>query len=186
MPVIDEQSGTGCEDRTGTAPAAGAADARDSARTGAIRNGGAACFTVMVLLLVMGMIGVITALAYPKMHSMFDSANVRTARDRVQAYLNSARAVAVQNGRTSVFHSTAQVIWVTADSQGTQTTYLNKIALNTVYGVTMTATADSVVYTGHGIAMSLGHNDTLSLSKNGKTQQVCIGGLGTISIGTCP
>ena len=141
---------------------------------------------MMELLIVVAMIGIISGFAYSKMHSLFDSANVRGARDRIQAYLNGARAISEQMGRTSVFHSTAQVIWVTADSQGTQVTYLNKIALNTAFGVTVTATVDSVVYTGHGFAMALGHNDTLSISKNGKTQQVCVGGLGTISIGTCP
>jgi prepilin-type N-terminal cleavage/methylation domain-containing protein len=137
-------------------------------------------FTILEVLVVMVMASTVMALAMPKTHGFYSAAVSSSARDRVQSYVGAARAVTVQSGRTSVFHSAHNRIWVTADSAGAQLIYRPTIRLDSEYNVALTAGADSVVFDGRGIAQNLSSSDLISVVRDGVVHTVCVSALGAI------
>ena len=75
-------------------------------------------FTLVELATIAVLIVLILAAAFPKVHSAYSAETVREARYLTEAYLTTARAASVQKGRTTVFHSAGQRVWVTTDSSG--------------------------------------------------------------------
>lgn len=137
-------------------------------------------FTILEILVVMVMASTVMALVMPKTHSFYTTAITSSARDRVQSYVNAARAVAVQSGRASVFHSVNGSIWVTADSSGTQVIFRPTIRLDSAYKVALAADADSVVFDGRGIAQNLSTSNLISVSKDGVAHTLCVSALGAV------
>jgi len=119
------------------------------------------------------------------MHSAYSAETVREARYLTEAYLTTARAASVQKGRTTVFHSAGQRVWVTTDSSGVQVPYRAAVRLDSAYNVTMTASRDSIVFNGRGIAVGLSGSQTITLSKTGITKSICVSALGAILQGGC-
>ena len=142
-------------------------------------------FTLVELLTVAMLVTIILAAVFPKVHSAYSSETVREARYVALAYVTTARAVSLQKGLTTVFHSANQRVWVTADSNGVQVSYRPVVKLDSVYSVAMSASGDSIVFNGRGIAVGLGGSQTISVSKDGVTKSICISALGAILQGGC-
>jgi len=146
---------------------------------------GEAGFTLVEVLIVAVMIVLILGMAFPRVHQAFTAETVRNAQYAAQAYVTTARAVSLQKGRTTVFHSAGQRIWVTTDSNGVQVQYRPAVRLDSAYGVTLTATRDSILFNGRGIAVGLSASQTVTLSKDGITKSICVSALGALLKGGC-
>ncbi len=144
------------------------------------RGRGEAGFTLAELMIVAVMIVLILALAFPRVHRAFAAETVRNAQSEAQAYVTTARALSLQKGQTTVFHSAGQKIWVTTDSSGLQVTYRPAVRMDSTYGVTLTATRDSILFNGRGIAVGLSASQTIALSKDGITKSLCVSALGAV------
>jgi len=142
-------------------------------------------FTLVELATVAVLIVLILAAVFPKVHSAYSAETLREAQYLTEAYLTTARAASVQNGRTTVFHSAGQRVWVTADSSGVPVSYRAVVRLDSAYNVTMTASRDSIVFNGRGIAVGLSGSQTITVSKAGVTKSICISALGAILQGGC-
>ena len=142
-------------------------------------------FTLVELVTVALLVVLILAVVFPRVHSAYSAETVREAQYTTEAYLTAARAVSVQKGRTTVFHSSGQQVWVTADSSGVQVSYRPAVRLDSAYDVTMTASRDSIVFNGRGLAVGLSGSQTITLSKAGVTKSICIYALGAILRGGC-
>ena len=142
-------------------------------------------FTLVELATVAVLIVLILAAVFPKVHSAYSAETLREAQYLTEAYLTTARAASVQNGRTTVFHSAGQRVWVTTDSSGVQVSYRAAVRLDSAYNVTMTASRDSIVFNGRGIAVGLSGSQTITLSKTGITKSICVSALGAILQGGC-
>jgi type II secretory pathway pseudopilin PulG len=149
------------------------------------RGRGEAGFTLVELLTVAVMIVLILGMVFPRVHAAFSAETVRNAQYAAQAYVTTARAVSLQKGRTTVFHSAGQRIWVTTDSNGVQVKYRPAIRMDSTYGVTMTASSDSILFNGRGIAVGLSASQTIALSKGGITKSLCVSALGAVLKGGC-
>ncbi len=142
-------------------------------------------FTLAELLTVAMLIVIMLAAVFPKVHSAYAAETVREARYVTLAYVTTARAVSLQKGLTTVFHSANQQVWVTADSNGVQVSYRPVVKLDSVYNVAMTASLDSIVFNGRGMALGLPGSQTITVSKAGVTKSICISALGAILQGGC-
>src|SRR5439155_20804934 len=65
-------------------------------------------FTLVELLTVTMLVVIILAALFPKVHGAYSAETVREAQYVTVAYLTTARAVSIQKGRTTVFHSAGQ------------------------------------------------------------------------------
>jgi len=135
---------------------------------------------------VMSVVVVTMGLVYPPVHSLYARTNASSARDVVQSYLSTARAVAVQRGATSVFHSVNQRVWITVDSAGTQVPFRIPIRLDSSYKSTISATSDSIVFNGRGVAVGLSTVQYLTIAHGGELRTVCASQLGSVLKGGCP
>ena len=63
--------------------------------------------------------------------------------------------------------------------------YRAVVRLDSAYNVTMTASRDSIVFNGRGIAVGLSGSQTITLSKTGITKSICVSALGAILQGGC-
>jgi len=142
-------------------------------------------FTLVELLTVALLVVIVLGAIFPKVHSAYSAETVREARYVALAYVTTARAVSLQKGLTAVFHSANQQVWVTADSNGAQVSYRPVVKLDSVYSVAMTASGDSIVFNGRGIAVGLPGSQTITVSKAGVTKSICISALGAILQGGC-
>ena len=142
-------------------------------------------FTLAELLTVAMLIVIMLAAVFPKVHSAYAAETVREARYVTLAYVTTARAVSLQKGLSTVFHSANQRVWVTADSNGVQVSYRPVVKLDSVYNVAMTASLDSIVFNGRGMALGLPGSQTITVSRAGVTKSICISALGAILQGGC-
>ena len=142
-------------------------------------------FTLLELTVVAVMASVVMALVFPRTQGFYSAELSSSARDRVQAYLGAARAVAIQAGRPSVFHGSNNSIWVTADSNGTQVTFRTRVSLDSAYKATMMSAVDSIVFDARGLAQNLSSSKTFTVTKDGVSHSVCVSALGAILRSGC-
>ena len=120
------------------------------------RNG----FSLVELLIVISIIGVMAAFAFPKMQQQIIHEGVRGARREVATQLMRARAAAAQRACRATVHmdaSTARV-WVTACKMaGTGLDTVGPISqLASRYTVTMTSDADSLPFAANSLGLGTG------------------------------
>jgi len=114
-------------------------------------------FTFIEILIVMILIGVVSALMFPRLRGAFDKTNVHGARAAVGTLAAKARAAAVARGCSSAINFTSGVdgtVWVTVckvNVSGTDT--LGGVEhLASRFGVTLTASRASVTYAPSGVS----------------------------------
>lgn len=142
-------------------------------------------FTLVEVMMVTAIVVLVMAMLFPRVHAVYAATQVRSAGQEVRAYLTAARAAALQQGRTTVFYARSQRIWVTTESGGAQVVYRVPVRLDAGYGVALTATKDSIVYNGRGIATGLSGTQAVTVSKGGTARSVCVSALGSVFQGVC-
>jgi Tfp pilus assembly protein FimT len=142
--------------------------------------------SLMELLTVMALLGIIAAIALPKMGKIFEGIGVRSAKHEIAAYLASARAIAIQNGGTTTFERTGNSLRVTLDIPGTPTQVVMRPKdLHSEYGVTLSG-LEAMRYNGRGFASGLTENiGIIGVERAGKRDSVCVMGRGKIMSSEC-
>lgn len=143
-------------------------------------------FTLMELLVVIVIIGVTAAAAYPLIGSAMTRIDVRGARYHATTLITQARAAAQETGRTTTLSFAGNRALITAsprlvsavgstvDTIGTPANYTQ------AYGVTVTGTAGtSIVFDSRGLASSVA--TTLRFTRTGITDSVIVTDLGRIT-----
>jgi prepilin-type N-terminal cleavage/methylation domain-containing protein len=140
-------------------------------------------FTLLEMLLVLTIIGAVTAIAMPRVKNGMVSESVRAARRAVVTHLSRARAVASSRGCRAVVHVVAGAsarVWVTTcGPAGTGVDTLGAVEeVGSKFKVTVVSSVDSITYAPNGLAIGAGwaglrfsrssHVDTLSVSPLGK------------------
>ncbi len=142
-------------------------------------------FTIIEALVVIALLGILAAVALPRLASSTDSVSVRGSKQRVASYLAVARSAAIQRGRVARFVRTGNTIKVMVDSASTQTTYAPVIDLGADQKVTVTPTRDTIAFDPRGLAFGFTGTARIVLQRGSALDSVCIMGMGRISTNGC-
>jgi prepilin-type N-terminal cleavage/methylation domain-containing protein len=116
-------------------------------------------FTIVELVMTIVVLGMIIAIALPKLRQAWLNFNVRSARLAFDAVAERARTAAVHRGCVSTLNITtgsAGAVWVTAcpvSGSATSDTVGAIEPLATRYGVTMTPSRSSLQYDPRGVSV---------------------------------
>jgi hypothetical protein len=114
------------------------------------------------------------------------SASVRGARTTLINLLSRTRIAATETNRIAVLKIEANNAVILLRPRrlpgfGTGDTLGPVAQLGENYGVTVTASIDSVRFDPRGMASGFGSGTTFGISKNGKTEIIAIDGLGRVT-----
>jgi len=104
-------------------------------------------FTMIEVLLVVGVAAIMFAMVVPRMTTIKTSTSLRAARQELTAAFAAARAAALQKGKTSTLTIDGSSARVSVQSglNGTVVSVFGPIKLDTEFGVDLTALAGSPV-----------------------------------------
>ena len=150
-----------------------------------VQSSPSAGFSLVEMLMVVGMIGLLSLFAFPKVMRVFDQTQVRSARLAVLNKLNSARIQARQTSRTTFLIRSGPLVWiermprVTTLAGSTRDTVGGFLHLREAYKVTTDGTLDTVVVDPRGLTQ--GGPWRLSLSRGVSSDSLIISGFGTVT-----
>jgi len=151
----------------------------DRATLGIRRRG----FTAIEILIVMVLIGLMTAIALPYLRTGPSKSSVQGANSAIASYHAIARNAAIARGRTAILvlraAAPAMVLVVARRPGSSAVDTVGAVAnLYTTFGVALTTTSDSVIFTPRGIGVSTSTTtviatrgdvaDTLTISPAGR------------------
>ena len=143
-------------------------------------------FTVIEMLLVFAIVSIVMAFSIPRLGVVRDRANMRSAKEQIAIAMSTARASAIQKGRSARLHVAGDVMEVTVDtnSVGVRMTVIRPFDLNVRYGtaVTVRNAADSVLrFDARGFAgTASGATARYVITKGSMTDSVCVSRFGVI------
>jgi prepilin-type N-terminal cleavage/methylation domain-containing protein len=140
--------------------------------------------TLTELMIVICLLGILAAVAFPSFARGSERANVRTSKQRIASYLAVSRAAAIQHGRVARFVRTGNTMKVLVDSAGTQGVFAPVIDL-AEQGVTFTPTRDTISFDPRGLAFGFTGTARLVVQKGSASDSVCVMGMGRISTAGC-
>jgi prepilin-type N-terminal cleavage/methylation domain-containing protein len=145
-------------------------------------------FTVVELLIVIVVMGFLSAMAYPRWSGVRASAALRAARVQFAASLATARAAAVRYGRPAQLKRTGNTIAVSVDTGGTGAfvSLGAAVALDSQFNVTLNGTVDSIVFGPRGLATNLTSSGAhFALVRGAIRDSVCLTRLGQVAPRGC-
>jgi prepilin-type N-terminal cleavage/methylation domain-containing protein len=141
-------------------------------------------FTLIEVLMVITIIGILLGVVVPRYGAVAGAMQVHSARQEIAALLTQGRATAIQTDQTVLVARSANAISLVAVS-GTGSMLISQQDLGSQFGVTVSATKDTVAYDSRG--MVTGNTITLKyLVTNGVTRDsVCLMALGKVTRTGC-
>lgn len=138
-------------------------------------------FNIIELLAALAFMSILLAMGAPKLLTLRDRGAVRSAKQQVSGYLQTARATAVREGSAATFHASGDTVWVTAESGGSTTVLGSPIPLSSEFAVSLAAGAGTVRFNSRGFATNLAANQVFRVTRAGFSDSVCVSRLGTIT-----
>ena len=143
-------------------------------------------YTITEMIVVLIIIGVVTALSIPRLHDASSSAGLRSARQQTAIYLSLAHSLAVQRGKEAWFNRSGNTITVTVDSSGTQVLYGRAHDLSLEHSVTVAeASRDIIKFDSRGYAIGTSTTEKVVLTRDGMRDSVCLSKLGKVITRGC-
>ena len=140
-------------------------------------------FSLGEILTVIVIMGVIMALALPKMGNMNDRNQMRSAKDGISARLAAARAAAIATGRQSFFTIAGDSIRVTASNGTAQVDKGAILNLKRNFSVSVSSPGFTIGFDGRG--MTSGSSQKIYFSRNSLRDSICISPIGLINRHGC-
>jgi prepilin-type N-terminal cleavage/methylation domain-containing protein len=149
---------------------------------GAPRKG----FTLVEIVVVVVVLGMVVLLGFPRASAGMNSANVRSGRTTLINLLVKARTAATQANRITLMKIEGNNAMVLMRPRllpgaGDADTLGAVERLGDSYGVTVTATIDSVRFDPRGLGTGFGTGTTFVISRNGVADTIRIDGLGRVT-----
>jgi Tfp pilus assembly protein FimT len=141
------------------------------------------------MLMVFVIMALLVAFSLPKFAVLQERSRLTSARQELEAAIATARAAAIQQGRTARvrFYSNQVQVLAVSSSSGTTTTVMPAMPLDSVYGVTLSASDTAIVFDSRGFASPrLGATGVFTLiGKNARRDSVCVTTAGQIMPRKC-
>jgi prepilin-type N-terminal cleavage/methylation domain-containing protein len=136
-------------------------------------------FTLIEILFVITLIGVILAVALPRLGEAVSKQRLRSSRDAVVTWHARARAVAIEQGGYSMLEFVApNKLRLRSFQQGTGWTMVDSTNLQDRYGTTFTTTSTTLLFDPRGLGWSSAATVTLTNGTN--SDQVGFGAFGRV------
>jgi Tfp pilus assembly protein FimT len=132
------------------------------------------------MLIVVSIIGLLSMLSLPKFKGLAESNRLTSAREELAAAIATARAAAVQKGRTATLFLSGNQMWVTVvtNSAGSTTTIVPVKSFSTLYNVSVSpkdAALTSITFDGRGFATPrLSSTGVFRINGTSKRDSLCI------------
>lgn len=137
-------------------------------------------FTAIEMALATTIVGIVTAIAYPKLTSIREQSELQGAKRQVITQLAGARTSAIQRGRSVDLRTVGGGVWLTIEDGGTKI-ISPRIRVDETFGVSLTASHAIVSYDARGYATSLPvAGAKFVLARGAMKDSVCITRLGVV------
>lgn len=148
-------------------------------------------FSMVELLVVMGIIGVLTAISLPRLQHLKDQAEMSTAMSRVIRGVMAARQSAIQRGKTAYFKVDANYVWVIVDTTGIMSDSVvitSRQNLSDLHNVVLTAPTGvtSIDYDPRGVSSQSTKKVFVFKHRNLLYDSLCVSKLGNTIREKCP
>lgn len=150
------------------------------------RRSVAAGFTLIEMFIVFIVLGLMLAFSMRAVSGTWATSSRRAAIRDATAYLVRARVIAIQQSRASWLVRSGNVLKVLVDSSGTPVQLGTTIDFSKKYGATLAASPkDTIPFDPRGFALNLTQSPKLIIGLGGRTDTVCVTGLGRITTRSC-
>ena len=143
------------------------------------------------MLIVVSTVGLLTLLALPKFKGLSERNRLTSARDELAAAIATARAAAVQKGRTATLFLTGNQMWVTVvtNNAGTTTTVVPVKSFSTLYNVSVVpkdAALSSITFDMRGfVTPRLSQTGIFRFTGGSRRDSLCITTAGQLMPKSC-
>ncbi len=134
------------------------------------------------LMIAVVVMGIIMAVAMPKLGAMRDQSSVRSATQQIGAYIATARAAAIRRGLRANFKTRADTMWIEVQQPGAPELIAPPIPLAATFNVGMTSSVDSIVFDARGFAINLQKTEKFVVTRSSASDSVCVSRLGMVSL----
>lgn len=149
-------------------------------------------YTLTEMLIVVGVVGLLTLFSLPKFSKLAERNRLSAARDELATAIATARAAAVQKGRTATLFLSGNKMWVTVvtSDAGTTSTVVPVKSFGTLYNVSVAAQTPSgltsVTFDGRGFASPrLSATGKFLITGASKKDSLCITTAGQLMPKSC-
>lgn len=141
-------------------------------------------FTILELITVMSIMSILAVIALPKFAETVRNSKVRSARNEVVSYFNRAHAVAIQRGQRTHVRVAGTRMSVVTVANGVEETVLAS-DLYEGHGVSLSSTQSEFTYDPRGFAQNIPGSGRLVVSRDSRSQSVCVTGFGKAYLNGC-
>lgn len=148
-------------------------------------------YTLTEMLIVVSIVGLLTLFAVPKFSGLVERNKLTAAREELSSAIATARAAAIQKGRTATLFVSGNQMWVTVvtTSAGATTTVVPVKSFGTLYNVSVAPTdpgITSVTFDMRGFATPrLSSTGIFRITGASRKDSVCITTAGQIMPRSC-
>lgn len=141
-------------------------------------------FSLLELLIVFVLVGVLSMIAWPRMGQMRETYRVQSAKQQVMAAITTARAAAVQKGRTARFRISGNVMSAVVSTGAADSAYVVQPKnLQQEFAVTIepqTPGDTVVIWEARGFGRITDAPLVIRIRTATKTDSVCVGAIGQL------
>ena len=149
-------------------------------------------YTLAEMLTVIAIIGIVMALAVPRLTHIRDQAQLAGATTRFTRAVMAARQAAIQRGQHAYFKNNNGTLWVIVDTTGVNSdsvVIMPALSLNTTYGVNVVSPSGltSIEYDPRGVsAQASKQTFAFQHVSSGMVDSLCVSKLGNTIRDRCP
>lgn len=142
-------------------------------------------FTFVEILMVMMVVAILFAIAFPRLTTMRARANVGSAMQRVAATITTARQMAISRGVPVKVAVQGNTVFSVASPYGAADSIQRKVSLQTLYGTALDGDAFELLFDPRGLASGIDATKKVVVTYADKSDTLCVQKLGNVKMRDC-